>query len=141
LRPAGFDILTHQSYFGPGGQRISDPEVIRACAEEHRVLITADSDFGFMYAAEIKQAKLAIFVLSNNHDGPEKWAKRIISAKEQIFQQIADRKRPFVAHINDVGSVNRITLYRRSKTKDLRIAQKHKRKQSKRHRKGKRRHP
>lgn len=136
LRPAGFDILTHQSHFGAQHQRISDPEVISHCGREHRVLITADGDFAFMYAAEIRVSKIAVFVLSNNHDGPVQWARRIISAKEQIFQQASKRKKPFVAHINEAGSVTRITVYRRNKTKEISVKVKPKKKESKRHRKG-----
>jgi predicted nuclease of predicted toxin-antitoxin system len=121
LRPAGFKVFSHQSRYGAQGQNISDVEVIAGCGREHRVLLSADSDFEYMYGAEIKAAKIAAFVLSNNHEGPSKWGPRIIQAKDQVLLELKRRKKPFVGHINEYGRVTKIRLYRRNKTKEIKI--------------------
>lgn len=113
--------MTHRSCFGER-QDVSDPEVIAHCGKSHMVLISADYDFEAMYAKEIRAAKIAVFVVSNNHEGPDKWGPRIVSAKDEIFDQLKRRKKPFVGFIGESGRVTKVRLYRRDKIKEIPIA-------------------
>jgi hypothetical protein len=86
------------------------------------VLMTADADLEFMCGSEISASKVAIFVLSNNHEGPDKWGPRIIKAKEQIFLELKRRKKPFVGHIGESGRVTKVRLYRGTEIQDILLA-------------------
>jgi hypothetical protein len=117
LRSAGFDLITHQEHFGKDAQTISDPGVISECKKLRRALLTADGHLPFTYATEIRDAKIAVVLLSNNHDGPDLWAPRIISAKLDIERELHLRARPFTAHVSIEGRVSYVMRYYRKKTK------------------------
>lgn len=122
LRSAGFKVFTHRTCFGQQDQNISDPLVVKRCAKDRRVLITADADLEFMCGSEISASKVAIFVLSNNHEGPDKWGPRIIKAKEQILYELKRRKKPFVGHVGESGRVTKVRLYRGTDIQDIPLA-------------------
>jgi hypothetical protein len=84
LRPAGFEICTHHDWYGPQGTLIEDPTIIADCGKHKTVLITADSDLEFSFGVEIYAAKVAILILSNNNDGPNRWGPKIVQAKDKI---------------------------------------------------------
>jgi hypothetical protein len=117
LRSEGFDLITHQEHFGKRAQGILDPAVISECKKIKRALLTADNHLPFTYAAEIRQSKIAVILLSNNHDGPDKWAPRIVSARLDIEREIHLRAKPFTAHVSTEGRVSYVMLYYRKKTK------------------------
>lgn len=75
-----------------------------------------------MYAREIRAAKIAAFVIGNNHEGPEKWGPRIVAAKDEIFLELKRRKKPFVGLISDTGRVSKLWLYKRNTIKEIPLA-------------------
>jgi hypothetical protein len=116
-----FKIVTHRSCFGER-QNVSDPEIIEFCGKKHLVLISADYDFQSMYAKEIRAAKIAAFVVSNNHEGPNKWGPRIVSAKDEILFHLKNRNKPFVGLISETGRVSKLWLYKRNATIEIPLA-------------------
>ena len=116
LRPS-LDVITHQEHFGAAAQTIPDPEVIDECRKLKRALLTADSELPFTYAAELRKAKIAVFVLSNNHDGPAAWGPRILSAALDMERELAVTAKPFCAHVNTEGRISYVLRYYRKKTK------------------------
>jgi hypothetical protein len=126
LRPAGFALVTHHDKYGAQRTRVSDPEIIADCGLSRWVLLTADRDLEFTYAAEITTAKIAVFILSNNHEGPSKWGPRVVTAKPRIETELGRRRKPFAAHITAEGHINQVRLYYKKKTKVIRIAKKSK---------------
>jgi PIN like domain len=81
FRRASFTVIAHQEHYGPGAQGVSDPEVISECGRLKHALLTADGNLPFTFATEIRNARIAVFLLFNNHEGPEVWGPRVISAK------------------------------------------------------------
>ena len=123
LRAAGFDVITHQAHYGSAVQIVSDPEVIEACRKLGRSLITADDDFLYTWAAEIRRAKIAVFHLSNNYEGPDIWGPRIASARLDIERELRNRAKPFTANISRDGRISYILRYYRKKTKKRQLSQ------------------
>ncbi len=121
LRAADFTLITHTQVY-KDRQDVKDPEIIADCGKAKTVLLTADSDLEFSYAAEINAAKIAVFVLSNNNDGPEKWGPRIINARQDMEREIRRRRKSFSAQINAEGRVSRVRIYYRRKTKEIHIS-------------------
>lgn len=121
LRAADFTLITHTQVY-KDRQDVKDPEIITDCGKAKTVLLTADSDLEFSYAAEINRAKIAIFVLSNNNDGPEKWGPRIINARQDMERELRRRRKSFAAQINAEGRVSRVRIYYRKKTKEIHIS-------------------
>jgi hypothetical protein len=117
LRRANFAVLAHQEHYGPGAQRVSDPEVISECGKLKHPLLTADGNLPFTFATEITNAKIAVFLLSNNHEGPEVWGPRVISAKLDMEREWYGRAKPYTAHINREGRVSYVMRYYRKKVK------------------------
>ena len=72
--------------------------------------------------AEIRDAKIAVFYLINNHDGADLWGARILAARLDIMRELGRRRKPFVAHITTEGMVNQVKLYYRKKTKTIHVA-------------------
>ena len=122
LRSAGFDLITHQEHFGKDAQTISDPGVIAECRKIRRVLLTADGHLPFTYAAEIRRAKIAVILLSNNHEGPDVWAPRIVAARLDIEREVQSRAKPFAANVNKEGRVSYVMMYYRKKIKKKNFA-------------------
>ena len=73
LRPNGFSVVTHYEEYGDEGHKIGDPVIIQDCGLKNRVLLTGDKDLIHTYAREIKDAKIAVYVTTDNHEGPAKW--------------------------------------------------------------------
>jgi predicted nuclease of predicted toxin-antitoxin system len=121
LRAAEFTLITHTQVYKTR-QNVKDPEIIADCGKARTVLLTADTDLEFSYAAEINEAKIAIFVLSNNNDGPEKWGPRIINARQDMDRELGRRRKSFSAQINTEGRVCRVRIYYRKKTKEIHIS-------------------
>jgi hypothetical protein len=111
LRPSGFAVLTHFEEYGNEGHRIGDPAIIQDCGIKNRVLLTGDQDLIHTYAREIREAKIAVFVTTDNNEGPDKWAPRIIAAKPDIWRELRRRKKPFTATISKQGRITQVRLY------------------------------
>jgi len=86
--------------------------------------LTADADLEFTYAAEIRGAKIAVFILTNNHEGPDVWGPRVVSAKSYIERELGRRRKPFAAHITTESRINQVRLYYKKKTRVIKIAKK-----------------
>jgi hypothetical protein len=121
LRAAGFQIVTHLERYGSQRDTEPDPKIATECGKRKNILLTADPDFEHTYGAEISEAKIAVFLLTNNHDGADIWGARILSAKADILQELWRRRKPFVAHVTTEGCVNLVKLYYRKKTKTILI--------------------
>lgn len=124
LRPSGFLIVTHFEEYGDAGHMLGDPVIIRDCGLKNRVLLTGDQDLIHTYAAEIKAAEIAVFVTSDNQEGPSKWGPRIIGAKDEIFRELLRRKKPFTAKISKEGRITQVRIYERRRWKLILIGKK-----------------
>lgn len=111
LRAAGFLVVTLYDEYGDAESKIADPVMIYDCGFKGRVLLTADQDLVFTWAKEIVEAKIAVFVTTNNNEGPKQWGPRIIAAKKQMLKELGRRERPFVARIAREGRVNQVRVY------------------------------
>jgi hypothetical protein len=128
LRPNGFDVVTHLERYGSQRDREPDPNIALECGRRKNILIAADPDFETQYAVEVRQAGIAVFLLSNNHDGADKWGPRIIKARDAILLEIGRRRKPFVAHINVDGEISLVRLYYKKKVKTIHVKKRKQRK-------------
>jgi hypothetical protein len=128
LRAAGFAVVTHQERYGTQRDREPDPDIALECGRRKDVLITADPDFEHQFGAEVLAAKIAVFYLTNNHDGADVWGARLLTARADIMTELGRRRKPFVARIAADGRVNQVKLYYRKKTKTVNVARKRQRK-------------
>jgi hypothetical protein len=124
LRPHGFLIVTHYEEYGDEGHKLGDPVIIRDCGLKNRVLLTGDKDLVHTYAREIKLAKIAVFVTTDNREGPAKWGPRIISCKSDILRELSRRKKPFTATISKEGRITQIRIYEGGRWKAIAIGRK-----------------
>jgi hypothetical protein len=124
LRLAGFQIVTLFDEFGEAESKIADPVMIADCGFKGRVLLTGDQDLVFTWAKEIADANIAVFVTTNNEDGPKDWGPRIISAKRGILRELQRRRTPFTARISTEGIVTSVRLYTGIHWKAISIARK-----------------
>jgi hypothetical protein len=111
LRPNGFVVVTHYEEYGDEGHKIGDPVIIQDCGLKNRVLLTGDQDLIHTYAREIRDARIAVFVTTDNNEGPAKWGPRIIAAKPDIWRELGRRKKPFTAVISREGCITQVRLY------------------------------
>jgi predicted nuclease of predicted toxin-antitoxin system len=111
LRPNGFVVVTHFEEYGDEGHKIGDPVIIQDCGLKNRVLLTGDQDLVHTYAREIRDAKIAVFVTTDNQEGPSKWGPRIVAAKSEVWRELSRRKKPFTAAISKEGRVAHVRLY------------------------------
>ncbi|MGD0456641.1 MAG: hypothetical protein ABSC21_02720 [Terriglobia bacterium] len=118
LRLAGFKLVSHRDVYGPRSST-DDPEIISYCGIKRNkmVLITADQDMEFTYAPEIRKARVAIFIVTNNHEGPDKWLPRIVSAKLDMERELSTRAKSFAARISTEGRVTQVRRYFKKKDK------------------------
>ena len=65
----------------------------------------------FTYAKEIAEAGIAVFVTTNNNEGPDKWGPRIITAKAAIIRELNRRQKPFTASISKEGQITLVRVY------------------------------
>jgi hypothetical protein len=121
LRAAGFEVVTHQERYGTQRGTEPDPDIAIECGKQRNVLITADPDFEHIYGAEVRDAKIAVFYLTNNHEGAEIWGARILAAHADMERELGRRRKPFVAHITAEARVSLVRLYYRKKIKTIYI--------------------
>jgi hypothetical protein len=110
LRP-GFIVVTHYEEYGDEGDKISDPVIIYDCGLKNRILLTGDQELIYTYAVEISKARIAVFVTTDNHEGPSKWGPRIIKAKRDIFRELGRRQKPFTARISSEGRITQVRVH------------------------------
>lgn len=121
LRSAGFLIVTLYDEYGDAESKIADPVMIYDCGLKGRTLLTGDQDLVFTWAKEIIDAKIAVFVTTNNNEGPKQWGPRIIGAKESIFRELGKREAPFTASISKEGRILQVRVHDGGKWKAIPI--------------------
>jgi hypothetical protein len=121
LRDGGFCIVTHYEEYGDHGHNLPDPAIVSDCGLKQRVLLTGDQDLVHTYALEIRKARIAVFVTTDNNEGPEYWAKRIIDARRDIWRELFRRKKPFTARISALGKITQVRVYERRHWKTITI--------------------
>lgn len=124
LRSAGFLVVTLYDEYGAEESRIADPALIRDCGLKGRVLLTADMDLISTWAKEIVQARIAVFVTTNNNEGPKQWGPRIIAARKLILRELRRREKPFTAKISTDGRVTQVRLYENGQWRTIQIPKK-----------------
>jgi hypothetical protein len=124
LRQAGFVVFTHYDEYGDEGHGIADPVIIEDCGLKNRVLLTGDQDLVYTWALEIRRARIAVFVTTDNNEGPDKWGPRIISAKEDIWRELAKRDKPFTGRISRDGRVTQVRVFEKGRWKTILISKK-----------------
>jgi hypothetical protein len=111
LRPAGFLLVTIYEEFGEAEAKIADPAFILDCGYKGRVVLTGDQDMVYTWAKEIVEAGIAVFVTTDNNEGPDKWGPRIIAARDDIMRELRRRRKPFTANISREGCVTMVRVY------------------------------
>lgn len=111
LRDAGFILRTTYEEYGDADSRIADPVIISSCGLLNRVLLTGDRDLVRTWHKEIAQAGIAVFVTTDNQEGPKQWAPRIVAAKDDILRELRRRQKPFTANISKEGHITQVRLY------------------------------
>lgn len=111
LRSAGFIIFTLYNEYGDAESRIADPVMICDCGFKGRVLLTADKDMVYAWAKEIAEAGIAVFVVTNNNEGPKQWGPRIIAARGYMLRELRRRTKPFTAMISPEGRISHMRIY------------------------------
>jgi hypothetical protein len=124
LRDADFIIRTTFDEYGEAESRIADPVIIASCGLLNRVLLTGDQDLVRSWNKEIIQAEIAVFITTDNHEGPAAWGPRIISAKEDILRELRRREKPFTASISRNGQVSLVRVYDGTQWKTININRK-----------------
>jgi hypothetical protein len=124
LRADGFLLVTIYEEFGEAESKIADPVMIHDCGLKNRVLLTGDQDLVHTWAKEIVEAKIAVFVTTNNNEGPKQWGPRIIRAKRDILRELARRRMPFTARISTEGRVTQVRMHDGTQWKTITIAKK-----------------
>lgn len=125
LRDAAFLLVTIHEEFGEAESKIADPALIYDCGHKNRVLLTGDQDLVYTWAKEIVEAGIAVFVTTDNNEGPKQWGPRIISAMPDMLRELSRRGRPFTARISREGCVTQVREYQDGKWKTFAIKKKH----------------
>jgi hypothetical protein len=124
LRPQGFTLFTMYDEFGEAESKIADPVMIQDCGLKNRVLLTGDQQLVRTWAREIVEANIAVFVVTDNNEGPKKWGPRIIAAKQDIFRELRRRQKPFTARISTEGHITQVRLYEDEQWRNVEIGKK-----------------
>jgi hypothetical protein len=124
LRAADFQIVTLYDEYGEAESKIIDPVMIADCGFKNRVLLTGDRDLIRTWAKEIVEANIAVFVTTDNHEGPRIWGPRIISAKKGILRELGRRNPPFTATIAADSSISQLRIYEHSQWKSIEVRKK-----------------
>jgi hypothetical protein len=124
LRQADFVVVTHYDEYGDEGHKIADPAIIKDCGLKNRVLLTGDQDLVYTWAVEIREAGIAVFVTTDNNEGPDKWGPRIVAAKRDIWRELARRAKPFTARISREGQVTQVRVFERGLWKAITVSKK-----------------
>lgn len=98
--------------------------MIQDCGLKNRVLLTGDKDLVYTWAKEILEAKIAVFVTTDNNEGPKRWGPRIVKAKREIFRELTRRPKPFTARISREGRVTQVRIYAGEQWKTIVIERK-----------------
>jgi len=126
LRQNEFIVITLFEEFGEAESKIADPAIIADCGFKNRVLLTGDQDLVYTWSKEIVQAEVAVFVTTDNNEGPKQWGPRIIAARSGILKELGRRKKPFTARISREGRVTQVRVYDGGKWKQFTIGKKNK---------------
>ena len=97
--------------YGNAESKIADPVMICDCGFKNRVLLTGDQDLVYTWAKEIIEAEIAVFVTTDNNEGPKQWGRRIIAAQRDIARELRRRLKPFTARISAEGRVSQVRIY------------------------------
>lgn len=124
LRPQGFLLVTMYEEFGEAESKIADPAMIRDCGLKNRVLLTGDQDLVHTWAKEIAESQIAVFVTTDNNEGPQQWGPRIIKAKRGILRELRRREKPFTARISRDGQITQVRLFEQMRWKTIMIPKK-----------------
>jgi hypothetical protein len=124
LRAAGLQVVTLFEEYGEAEARIADPAIIGDCGFKNRVLLTGDQDLIYTWAKEIADASIAVFVTTNNNEGPKQWGPRIIAARRDMVRELERRTKPFTARISTDGRVTQVRIYNRGEWKAITISKK-----------------
>jgi hypothetical protein len=124
LRSEDFVLSTIFEEFGDAEFRMNDPVIICDCGLKNRVLLTGDQDMVYTYAKEIVEGGIAVFVVTNNNEGPKQWGPRIVAAREGICRELHRRQKPFTARISKEGVVTQVRLYDGAQWKTTTIGKK-----------------
>jgi hypothetical protein len=124
LRDAGFILRTTFDEYGEADHLIADPVIIASCGLLNRILLTGDQDLPRTWNNEIIQAKIAVFVTTDNREGPKQWGPRIIEAKEGMMLELQRRTKPFTANIAKEGRVSMVRVYDGTEWKTTQIRKK-----------------
>ena len=124
LRDAGFVLRTLFEEFQEAESRIIDPVIIQHCGLMNRILLTGDQDLIRTWNKEIIQAEIAVFITTENNEGPNAWVPRIIAAKDGILRELARRQKPFTASISKEGHVAQVRIYDGTQWKAIEIRKK-----------------
>jgi hypothetical protein len=111
LRSARIRIVTLYDEYGDAESKIADPVMICDCGLKGRVLLTGDQDLVSTWAKEIAEARIAVFVTTNNNEGPKQWGPRIINATKDIFRELKRRTKPFTARISTDGRITQVRIF------------------------------
>jgi hypothetical protein len=111
LRNADFVLRTSFEEYGEADSKIFDPVIIQSCGLLNRVLLTGDQDLVRTWNKEIIEARIAVFVTTENNEGPDAWGPRIILAKDDILRELKRRQKPFTANISKEGRVTQVRVY------------------------------
>jgi hypothetical protein len=87
-------------------------------------LLTGDKDLVHTYAREIREARIAVFITTDNMEGPQKWGPRIIAARSDILRELKRRKKPFTAVISSKGRISHVRVYEDRQWKVITIGKK-----------------
>lgn len=124
LRSVGFLLVTMYEEFGEAESRIADPVMIQDCGLKNRVLLTGDQDLVYTWAKEIAESQIAVFVTTNNNEGPQQWAPRIIKARKDMLRELRRRKKPFTARISTDGRITQVKTYDGKDWKTIHVGKK-----------------
>lgn len=124
LRSKEFLLVTIFEEYGVAESRIADPVMIYDCGLKNRVLLTGDQDLVYTWAKEIRDAGIAVFVTTDNNEGPRQWGPRIIAAKDDIWRELARRSKPFTARISREGRITQVRIHEKGEWKSIAIGKK-----------------
>ncbi len=110
-------IRTHYEEYGDEGHNLGDPAIIHDCGLKGWVLLTGDRTWFTHARVKFAKAKIAVFVTTDNNEGPGKWGPRIIAARSDIMRELARRQKPFTGVISGQGRVSHVRLYEHGRWK------------------------
>jgi hypothetical protein len=124
LRSKEFLLVTIFEEYGDAESKIADPVMIYDCGLKNRVLLTGDQDLVYTWAKEIRDAGIAVFVTTDNNEGPKQWGPRIIAAKDDIWRELSRRLKPFTARISREGKITQVRIHEKGEWKSIAIGKK-----------------